>query len=250
MRTDILERKEEILQWIQEEQPKSYIAKQLQCKQETLNRYLTQMGINYIGQQNKKGQYKGAANNYIKAEEYLGTNKQIKSSELKYKLIKDGIKEYKCENCGITKWLDEEVPLELHHIDGNHYNNNLENLLIVCPNCHAYFEKRKTQKDFFPVKTQLIKNRKKNYCIDCGKEINLESTRCVDCYHKSTRGIKTEVPISREELKTLIRSIPFETIGKTFNITGNGIRKWCEKLNLPKTKTEINKYTDEEWEKI
>ena len=50
MRTDILERKEEILQWIAEEQPKSYMCKQLDCKQETLNSYLKKMGIEYAGQ--------------------------------------------------------------------------------------------------------------------------------------------------------------------------------------------------------
>ena len=49
MRTDILERKEEILQWIDEHQPKAFICKQLQCKPETLNSYLKQMNIEYSG---------------------------------------------------------------------------------------------------------------------------------------------------------------------------------------------------------
>ena len=56
---------------------------------------------------------------------------------LKQKLIKDGIKEEKCELCGLSVWLNTRLPLELHHKDGNHYNNNLENLQILCPNCHA-----------------------------------------------------------------------------------------------------------------
>ena len=56
MRTDILERKPEILQWIDEQQPKCWIAQQLGCKQETLNSYLNKMGIEYKGQQAKKGQ--------------------------------------------------------------------------------------------------------------------------------------------------------------------------------------------------
>jgi len=49
-------------------------------------------------------------------------------------------------------WLDEEIPLELHHIDGNHYNNSFENLMILCPNCHALEENRQTKKDY------IIKN--------------------------------------------------------------------------------------------
>ena len=134
MRTDILERKEEILQWIKEKKSKAFIAKQLHCKQETLNSYLKKMGIEYKGQQ---GWAKGIkATNYIPALEYI-KKENVKSHVLKQKLIRDGIKEAKCEICGLSRWLGQEIPLELHHIDGNHYNNNLDNIQIICPNCHA-----------------------------------------------------------------------------------------------------------------
>ena len=63
-RTDILERKEEILKWIEECQSKAYICRQLNCKPETLNSYLIKMGISYQGNQGLKGstntQYKTA----------------------------------------------------------------------------------------------------------------------------------------------------------------------------------------------
>lgn len=252
MRTDILEQKEEILRWIEEEQPKRFIAAQLQCKQETLNHYLKEMGIEYAGQQNKKGQQKGP-NTYKSATEYLGTNKQITSSELKYKLLRDGLKDYKCEKCGLSMWLDEEIPLELHHIDGNHYNNNFKNLIILCPNCHALEENRQTKKDYI-IKDQTIREKQKKYCIDCGKEITSDAIRCKECYHKSTKGIfiipLEEMPVSREELKKLIRTLPFTQIGKQFGVSDNAIRKWCDKYNLPRKSTEIKKFSIEEWEKI
>ena len=88
MRTDILERKEEILQWIAEEQPKSYMCKQLGCKQETLNSYLKKMGIEYAGQQAKKGQFKGS-NVYRPAQYYIENNLPIQSHKLKEKLFRD-----------------------------------------------------------------------------------------------------------------------------------------------------------------
>ena len=68
MRTDILERKEEILQWIQENQSKAFISKELKCKQSTLNLYLEKMGISYAGNQGGKGIR--TAPNYKSAEEY------------------------------------------------------------------------------------------------------------------------------------------------------------------------------------
>lgn len=43
----------------------------------------------------------------------------------------------KCERCNLSNWQNEPIPLEIHHIDGNHLNNTIENLQILCCNCHA-----------------------------------------------------------------------------------------------------------------
>ena len=58
------------------------------------------------------------------------------------------------------------------------------------------------------------------------------------------------MPITREELKNLIRTTSFIQIGKQFKVSDNAIRKWCLKFNLPKTKKEINSYSNKEWELI
>lgn len=52
-------------------------------------------------------------------------------------MIEEGIKEAKCELCGRSEWMGVPIALELHHINGSHYDNRLENLLVLCPNCHA-----------------------------------------------------------------------------------------------------------------
>lgn len=67
----------------------------------------------------------------LESGEYTNTTK------LKDRLFKWGVKEQKCECCGNKEWLGVELPLEIHHIDGNHKNNHLENLQILCPNCHS-----------------------------------------------------------------------------------------------------------------
>lgn len=43
----------------------------------------------------------------------------------------------KCEKCGLETWDNQPIPLEIHHIDGDHLNNVLDNLQILCCNCHA-----------------------------------------------------------------------------------------------------------------
>ena len=115
------------------------MCQQLRCKQETLNAYLKKMDIEYAGQQAKKGQYKGG-NDYIPALHYIDNNIPIQSHRLKEKLIRDGLKQNYCEICGCSQWLGIQLPLELHHKNGNHQDNNLNNLQILCPNCHSVQE--------------------------------------------------------------------------------------------------------------
>ena len=137
MRTDILERKNEILKWIKDNQSKAFICRQLQCKQETLNKYLKIMDIEYLGNQSGKGLEKKTRSDYMPLQQYLEESKDIQTNKIRKKLIQEGYKEYKCENCGLTKWLDQPIPLEVHHKDGDRHNNIIENFQLLCPNCHA-----------------------------------------------------------------------------------------------------------------
>ena len=69
-----------------------------------------------------------------------GKHPQYQSNKLRIRLLKEGVKEHKCENCGLTEWLGKKISLELDHIDGNCYNHSIENLRVICPNCHAQTE--------------------------------------------------------------------------------------------------------------
>lgn len=136
MRTDILEREQEIRQWISEERSKAYMCRQLNCKQSTLNSYLQKMNISYSG--NKAGKGYSKYKEEMSLQEYLENSKDIQSNKVRKKLLKENIKEYKCERCGLSSWLGQPIPLELHHIDGNKFNNNIDNFQLLCPNCHAF----------------------------------------------------------------------------------------------------------------
>lgn len=87
----------------------------------------------------------------------------------------------------------------------------------------------------------------KNFCIDCGIEIDRKSTRCVKCQN---RYRKTKIKTTREDLKKLIKNFSFTHIGKMFDVSPTTIRRWCKEYNLPYTKIEIKSYSNIEWEKI
>jgi len=71
-------------------------------------------------------------------DDVLSNKLYLQSNKLRKRLIKEGYKENKCEVCNLTSWMGNEMPLELHHIDGNKNNNSIDNLMIVCPNCHTF----------------------------------------------------------------------------------------------------------------
>lgn len=71
-------------------------------------------------------------------EDYLVLNGPgISTYRLKCKLIQFNMLENKCYLCGIQEWQEKPIALHLDHINGNKYDNSLDNLRILCPNCHS-----------------------------------------------------------------------------------------------------------------
>lgn len=213
-------------------------------------------------------------------ESKLHRNTKTNSHKLRNKLIEFGYKESKCELCSISEWLGKPVKLQLHHIDGNHDNNELSNLQILCPNCHSmtdnfgvYNSKRAKEPTLVCSECgiKISSHSKSGLCVSCSHKhkrenaktkyinrvkiicpccktnlMNSTSTMCESCYNKK-RIEKLYNIISRDNLKELIRSTSFTQIGDMYNVSDNTIRKWCDKYNLPRKVSEIQKYTEEEW---
>ena len=89
--------------------------------------------------------------------------------------------------------------------------------------------------------------KEKNYCIFCGKEISKNSTCCKDCVTFKMR--KYNRP-PREELKKNIREKTQTEVASIYGVSRSTISRWSLAMNLPSSKTKIDSYTDEEWEKI
>jgi len=165
-------------------------------------------------------------------------------SNIKEKLYEYGLKECKCEKCNITNmWNNETIVLELDHINGNHCDNRIENLRILCPNCHSqtptYSSKniRSTSNltDEYFIKTEnknevkIIKVRKKtikcNYC-NCGKRIDNRAKKCKVCDKINQR--KVIRPELNEILKN-VSEIGYCATGRKYGVSDNCIRKWIKK---------------------
>lgn len=104
----------------------------------TFKRYAVKFNC-YFPNQGGKGTKKGNQRKYgYPIQDVIdGKHPQMGSYKVKRKLIAAKLLENKCSICGIMSWNDKPISLELDHIDGNSHNHKLDNLRILCPNCHS-----------------------------------------------------------------------------------------------------------------
>lgn len=88
----------------------------------------------FVGQAWNRGERTGPKH---QIEAYLSNSKPIQSSRLARRLLAERILPRKCSHCSLTRWLNSDIPLELHHVNGMSSDNRLSNLRLLCPNCHA-----------------------------------------------------------------------------------------------------------------
>lgn len=139
-------------------------------------------------------------------EYYLTENSQINRFHLKKRLVKEGYKKYECEKCGNNgSWNNENLTLQLDHVNGIYNDNRLENIRFLCPNCHSqtntYAGKKDKSKIKSPIKAKHLKVK------------SILKTR------------KVERP-SYQELLEDVNLLGYSATGRKYQVSDNAIRKW------------------------
>lgn len=135
----------------------------------------------------------GVAQPLTPLKEILVVNSKYSRFWLKPRLIKEGLLKDCCAICGITEWLGQKLSLHLDHKNGKKWDNRIENLRLLCPNCHSQ------------TSTYCGRNKPRaapKFCA-CGKKILRTSERCRSCagYNQKT---KADWP-STDRLKKMVK---------------------------------------------
>jgi Zn finger protein HypA/HybF involved in hydrogenase expression len=190
----------------------------------------------------------------------------VSSNSLRKRLLKEKIKEPKCECCGATEWLGKPIALELHHVNGIKDDLRIENLQILCPNCHAFTDNyrgknqgksaQKETSDVEPLKLKetltdnadgnlepsLTKKCKKgaetrreeskslvkHYCAYCGKELPKEKYKQKYCSQECAHTVTSKRPNVTDLLEAFKTYKSYVQVGKHFNVSDNAVRKWVQ----------------------
>ena len=177
-------------------------------------------------------------------------------SYLKKKIIKNNLLEYKCSECGLKdSWNFKPLCLQLDHINGIRYDNRIENLRFLCPNCHSQqitsnrpIDKRWNSKiteesvkcnadnasSYREILLRLnVADSSANYkkvksvLNILGIVIERKKRKPVpDMFLPRPHTRKVERP-NKEKLIELLKEYPLKKIAEFYKVTDNSIRKWC-----------------------
>jgi len=158
------------------------------------------------------------------------------TSSLKKRLYKEGLKSPICELCQQgEEWMGKKMSLILDHINGDRFDNRLENLRIVCPNCNATLETHCRGMNW-EIKT-TEKPRKRHDNCKCGGIKQIKSKVCIKCKSKKTKkdnlldAMYKRRLVERPPYTQLINEVNelgYTGTGRKYGVSDNSIRKWIK----------------------
>lgn len=223
-----------------------------------------------------QGHLKGKTHNWSKSiplKDILVIDSDYQSTDrLKKRLWKEEMLKRECYECGLQEtWNGKPISLQMDHINGCNTDNRIENLRILCPNCHSQTDtfcskKRRVSYNCVVCNKKLAGERqtgmcreclnikqsakpksihnpgnksiKNSKCIECSTPINISSVVCKNCYNNN-RAKHTNVPRktkivwpSDQQLLAMLEVSNFWQVGKTLGVSDNAIRKHLKRNGL------------------
>lgn len=190
-----------------------------------------------------QGHLKGKKHNWgikIPLKELLiQDSNKVLSSGFKKRIISAGLLKYECSKCKLgDKWCGEPITLQIDHINGNPFDHRIENLQILCPNCHTqtktFCSKNKSGEGKSRSKVKKIREpRPKKQCATCKSELkDHKATNCVKCYRANRKELQTpyerKTKIKWPPIKKLLKMLEksnFCKLAKELGVSDNAIRK-------------------------
>lgn len=167
----------------------------------------------------------------IPLDKVLTVGSSYNRNQLKVRLIEESLLEAKCYECGILpEWNGKLLSLQLDHINGIANDNRLENLRLLCPNCHS-------QTLTFAGKRRGYTRIETYVCSQCYAPITKSSklALCRKCASRRSNFTKRKVERpSKKELQKLIWSKPTTLLAKEFGVSDKAVEKWCKAYGIQK----------------
>lgn len=174
--------------------------------------------IHFLGQSHLKNKPR-TTNKNRDLELVLIQNSDYSSiATLKNRLIKAKILEYKCSDCNLVDWNSKPISLQLDHINGISNDHRIENLRLLCPNCHSQtntFAGRNARKPEI-----IIGKPKYDYC-KCGNEKRKESNMCRKCLAKTKEKI---IWPSNIELQIMVDDNGYSASARILKVSPTSVR--------------------------
>lgn len=173
------------------------------------------------------------------SEILISDSSYVSIGSLKKRLYKEGLKSPKCECCGIESWNGLPIVFDLDHINGINTDHRLENLRILCPNCHSQTptfkgkncKLKKITKEKVKQKKPVAKvNKEQRKCKLCQNTLKTGKSYCSrECMNK----VKSlNIPSKDQLIQVFAVQKTFVNMGKFYNVSDNAVRKWCKRYDL------------------